>query len=281
MTTPTLSIVIPVFNAETTLAEQLLALQDTIDDDMEVLIVDNRSTDRSRELARTVADSDTRFRCVDASERQGEPHARNVGVESARATAIAFCDADDVVTASWPHAMRRALQQFSYVTGPIELDRLNPPWLAGFRGRKSFIQIPTTANGIPFAHGCSFGVRAETVRLIGGFDENVLIGCDIDFAIRAHRAGVELGWAPEAVIHYRHRTTSRQRWRQAIAFGRAAHHLHLLAGADDRLRIRVRRQARRVGWLVRSVPGTVRRDHRAQWVWTLALVIGEVRGGGA
>lgn len=276
--TPSLSILVPVYNAAATLPDQLAALRASIDDDMEVILIDNRSTDGSREITHQAAQSDRRFRCVDAADRQGEPHARNVGISAALADLIAFCDADDVVAPTWPAAMRDALCDSEFVTGPVELELLNPPWLAGVRGRSVFANLPRTWTGTPFAHGCNIGIQRALAERVGGFDEAVLIGCDIDFAIRAHAAGAKLTWKEDAVVHYRHRTGARQRWRQAISYGRAAHHLRVLEGAEDRLGARTRRQMRRVGWLFKGLPGLAKPAHRAQWQWTLGLVVGEIAG---
>ncbi len=277
--TPSLSIVVPVYNAGPALTEQLDALLASMSDTTELLVVDNRSTDDSREIARRYEASDPRVRVIDAVDRQGEPHARNTGIAAARSDFIAFCDADDVVAPGWATAMRDALERAAFVTGPVELDRLNPEWLAGFRGRRMFAEIPRTAGNIPFAHGCNFALRRAAIERVGGFDERVMIGCDIDFAIRAHRAGVTLEWAPAAMVHYRHRATTRQRWKQAYAFGRATHHLRVLAEEDDGLRQRLRRQVRRCGWLIARTPSVARRPDRARWLWTAALVLGEIRGG--
>ncbi len=276
---PSLSVVIPVHNAAATLQVQLEAVVASIDEDMEVVVVDNRSTDASRSIADAMAAINAQVRVVDADARPGEPHARNVGVAAARSDAIAFCDADDVVSPGWAVAMRAALEQAGYVTGPVDLDRLNPPWLADVRGRRIFSEMPTTVKGIPFAHGCNIGVRRETVECVGGFDEAVRIGADIDFAIRAWQAGVVLHWTDAAVVHYRHRTQARERWRQAVSYGRAAHHLHCLADEPWRLGHRVRRQARRFVWLVTSVPSLSNRRRRSQWLWTLGVALGEIRGG--
>jgi glycosyltransferase involved in cell wall biosynthesis len=275
---PTLSIVIPAFNAEATLGEQIAALRAAMDDTMELIVVDNRSTDRTRAVAEHSAGGDERVRVIDGSTRQGEPHARNVGLAAARSDLIAFCDADDIASAEWPAAMRSALQAAEFVTGPVELDRLNPPWLAGFRGRVMFATIPVTVNDIPFAHGCNFGVRKRTAEALGGWDEDLRMGCDVIFSMRAHQAGVELGWAPTAVVHYRHRVGLRQRWRQAMTFGRALENIYEVAGQSFPLRRRVCAQGRRLGWLLKTAPKLVSRAHRARWCWTLATAIGEIRG---
>ncbi len=276
---PQLSIIIPIYNAEVTLAEQARAVVQGMDAGMELLLVDNRSTDRSREIASWFAERYPNVHVVDASRRQGEPYARNVGVGAARSESLAFCDADDVVGENWAVAMRRSLEHADYVTGPVDIYRLNPPWLAEVRGRLLFSQLAHTDTGIPIAHGCNFGVRRSLLEKVGGFDESVLIGCDVDLSIRSHRAGCSLAWDDEAVVHYRHRSTTRERWGQAVAYGRANHHLRALEGESDGIGRRVVRQARRVGWLLRTVPLLGRRDHRAKWLWFCALVVGEIRGG--
>jgi len=276
--TPRLSVVIPTYNACATLAEQLGALAASIGDDIEVIVVDNRSTDGSRAIATTFASTDLRFRVVDAIDRQGEPHARNVGVAAARSDAIAFCDADDVVAPTWAAAMRNALHDAAYVTGPIDVDLLNPAWLADVRGRRIFTEIPHTPGGTTFAHGCNFGVARSAFDAVGGFDESWLIGCDIEFAIRLQRRGVAVEWAPAAVVGYRHRRSARERWRQGTSFGRATERVARLEGHSSSRSHRCWQQRRRLAWLILRSPKLYRRAFRAQWSWTFALAVGEVRG---
>jgi glycosyltransferase involved in cell wall biosynthesis len=294
-----LSVVIPVHNAADTLQEQLDALVASIDGATEVVVVDNRSTDASRAIAEAVAAAHPQVRIVEASERAGEGYARNTGVAAARAPRVAFCDADDVVSAGWAAAMGDALRRAQFVTGPVELDRLNPPWLAGVRGRKIYAELPRTVHGIPFAHGCNIGIRREVIERLGGFSdpapanvgdrpsgapEEVVrageAGVDINLAIRAHQAGVDLVWDDRLVVHYRHRPTTAGRWRQSVSYGRAAAHVHRAVAEPWGPRVRVRHQARRLRWLLGTSPLTVSRAHRARWLWTLGVVVGEIRGGG-
>lgn len=275
---PTLSVVIPAFNVASTLERQLEALADSVDDTMEIIVVDNRSTDATRQIAEQFAARNPMVRIVDADARQGEAFARNAGVAAARSDKIAFCDADDQVSPTWALAALAALRTAGYVTGPVDVDLLNPPWLAGVRGRRVFMTMPTSVTGTPFAHGCNMAMTRSTFDAVGGFDEAARIGTDVNFAIRAAAAGVELCWSDDMVIHYRHRSTASGRWHQAIAYGRAASHLCALAGTPWDFRTRLRAQTRRCFWLVRSVPQLYGRQRRAQWCWTLALVVGELLG---
>ena len=93
-------------------------------------MVDNGSTDGTAALVRDHAARNPRVRLVDATERRGPSYTRNVGFEAAAAELIAACDADDVIAPGWVRAMGDALRVHPCVTGPLEVDRLNPAWLA-------------------------------------------------------------------------------------------------------------------------------------------------------
>lgn len=273
-----LSVVIPVFNGASTISQQIEAVLAGMDKSMELVVVDNRSTDDTAVIVERFTRSDPRVRLVVAHEKEGEPYARNIGVMNARFQRIAFCDADDIVGIGWSSEMLRVLEASGYATGPVDVERLNPPWLAGFRGREMFSTIPQTLGGIPFAHGCNFGIQKKTFETVGGFDEDFLIGCDVEFAIRVHNAGIKLDWVPDAIVYYRHRSSNRDRLRQAMSFGRAQHKLRKLRSDKDPLRRRLYRQRRRILWLVRKSVFICDRSIRASWIWTLGLVFGEVIG---
>ncbi len=276
---PSLSIVIPAHNAADTLAEQLAAVSAAMDDTMELIVVDNLSTDGTFSLVQSWSERDSRIRVVQASNRQGEPHARNVGIAAARSDLIAMCDADDVVGGQWAVAMRDALGQSAMATGPVQLDLLNPIWLRGVRGRRIFDEIPRTLDDVPFAHGCNIGIRRSVAESIGGFDETALIGCDVLFAVKAHAAGFTLAWSEEAVIHYRFRQSTIDRWQQAKGYGRATRRLQQSIELAHTRATQRRRNARRCLWLIKMSPRLYDRALRARWTWTLALVVGETFGG--
>ncbi|GAA0387293.1 hypothetical protein Acor_24960 [Acrocarpospora corrugata] len=93
---PLLSVVVPFHNVEGYFAECLAALRAQVLTDLEVLLVDDGSTDGSAVLAKAVAAEDRRFRVV-RQERLGPGPARNTGARRARGVYLAFADADDVV----------------------------------------------------------------------------------------------------------------------------------------------------------------------------------------
>jgi len=92
---PRVSVVLPFYNAEKTLSMALQSIAGQKLTDWECVMVDNNSSDGSREIALDWALQDTRFRLVD-EERQGVMFASNRACEAARGGYLARMDADDV-----------------------------------------------------------------------------------------------------------------------------------------------------------------------------------------
>ncbi|WP_369174963.1 glycosyltransferase family 2 protein [Streptomyces sp. R28] len=93
---PILSVVVPMFNVEEYVSlclESLLAQQL---EDIEVIVIDDGSTDGCRAVAHTWACKDSRIRLL-TQRNAGLSAARNVGIRAARGQYLAFCDSDDVV----------------------------------------------------------------------------------------------------------------------------------------------------------------------------------------
>jgi glycosyltransferase involved in cell wall biosynthesis len=216
-----MSVVIPARNAATTIGEQLESLAaQRWDQPWEVLVVENGSTDETAaEVEHRMDLFGGRLRMV-RTERAGLNFARNLGVTEARADHIAIVDADDIVADGWLAAMGDALGAHDFVTGPFELDRLNPPWLATSRGRGSERTQPTFYGIFPYAHGCNLGIHRVRWSEVGGFDEAIYGTEDIEFGMRLWLAGCPAVFVPGAVVHYRYRTEARQLWRQGLLYGR-------------------------------------------------------------
>ena len=93
-----ISVVVPVYNVEAYLASCLHSVAAQTYGDLEVVMVDDGSTDGSAEIAADFARRDRRFRLV-SQENGGLSRARNTGLEAARGEFLAFLDSDDVLPA--------------------------------------------------------------------------------------------------------------------------------------------------------------------------------------
>jgi len=103
---PMVTVVIPCFNAQAFLPRTLESVRAQTHANLEIIVVDDASSDRSVEIVRSYAARDSRVRLLVRSTNAGTPGApRNDGVANARGEWIAFLDADDL----W-HPMKLELQ---------------------------------------------------------------------------------------------------------------------------------------------------------------------------
>lgn len=93
-TTPMISIIIPVFNAEAYLPRCLRSLQEQENKNFEAILIDDGSTDRSAAVCRQFTETDPRFRLYQ-KENGGVSSARNTGLGYAQGEWLVFADADD------------------------------------------------------------------------------------------------------------------------------------------------------------------------------------------
>ncbi len=101
---PQISVLLPVWNAEATLATALRSLERQTEPDWECLVIDDGSTDRSRSIAESFAKRDPRFR-IELRDHAGLIQTLNDGAALCAAPLIARMDADD-----WMHRKRLARQ---------------------------------------------------------------------------------------------------------------------------------------------------------------------------
>lgn len=93
---PTVSIIMPSFNAEATLSDSIKSVQAQTLSDWELLITDDNSTDRTYEIALEFAAQDPRIKVFQLKKNRGAGMARNYSIEHARGRFIAFLDSDDL-----------------------------------------------------------------------------------------------------------------------------------------------------------------------------------------
>lgn len=215
------SVIIAAYNAEDTLGAQLEALsRERLDQPFEVLVCDNGSTDGTAALVQQLAASVLpELRLIDASARRGPGAARNIGAEHAVGEVLLFCDADDLIAPGWLQALSSAAAEADLVAGALEGRALNSSHRAAVAWEvSSEITMPWWPR-YPAGASSNLAVRAEVFRAIGGFDESLRTGEDIDLCWRVQIAGYSFARSASAVVHSRQRDGRRAVFDQAFSYG--------------------------------------------------------------
>jgi GT2 family glycosyltransferase len=195
---PDVSVVIPVRDGSSSLPAllQSLASQDLADDRYEVIVVDNASRDGTAAVA---AAHGARVVSEPKPNRSG---ARNAGVRAARSELFAFIDADCRATPQWLGALLSCRDRAPLVAGRVAIEtRPSPNAIERFESRWRFKQEAGVSQG--WAATANLLVRREAFEAIGGFDVTYRhIGEDVDFCLRAGRAGFGLDFCKSALVYH-------------------------------------------------------------------------------
>lgn len=103
------SIIIPVYNCEKYLRENVESVIEQSHRNLEVIYVDDGSTDQSASILRSYAEKDPRIVIV-PQENQGVSSARNTGLQRAKGEYIAFVDADDYIDSRYVEGLLRSMR---------------------------------------------------------------------------------------------------------------------------------------------------------------------------
>lgn len=206
----------PVRDAGDCIERQLQALtQQHYQGRWEVLVADNGSTDGSAERAARWTDR-LPLRVVDASERRGPGAARNQGVPLTSGELLAFCDADDEVQPGWLDALVTRLRDADLVGGAIV--HLRP---GVRRPPQPPSRSPAMLGWRPYAQTANCGMRRSLWDELGGFDESMVAGEDVDLSWRAQLTGADFEYERGAVVWKHQRPGTRARLRQYYRYGKA------------------------------------------------------------
>lgn len=268
-----LSVILPVFNGEDFLGAQLDALcAQECDFSWELIVVDNGSTDATRDVALRYHDRLPHFDVISEA-RSGKAHALNAGRAVASGSMIVTVDADDVVGPGYLSAMASALESHDLVCARPDFGRLNPPW-AIHDDLSSSDQPTVFLEYLPYVPGGLMGVTTTTWDLLGGFTTD-LRADDVDFTWRAGLSGITIGMAPKAILSVRRPSTPREDFRKARGYGRA--HVQLFKRFHSQGMPRKRLRAE-VGHLWLGARPLLRRDPHWRWAaaWHWGLIVGRL-----
>ena len=193
---PLVSVIIPVLNRAYCVADAVRSVLDQSHPFIECIVVDDGSTDETAQVLHDEFARTSRVR-VFAREHAGISGARNFALAHASGPFVTFLDSDDLMTSTRVERQLAVLDDESIegVIGRQELVLLGDAWPEWLERR------PEPWN--EYYH-MSMLVRTERVRDIGGFDETLDFGEDIDLAVRLVASGVRIVQLDEVIVTRRY-----------------------------------------------------------------------------
>lgn len=209
--TPRITVIVPVYNEEKTLSLCLDSLMnlDFPKEHLEIIVVDNNSTDATKDIARRYP-----VKYVFESER-GRGAAKNKGIKESGNELIAFIDADCIADKAW---LRNIIKVFTSKSiagcgGRILSYKPQSPLekyyeLKGifskenkFCMRELFLPTIGAANAV---------YRRDVLEEVGLFDNSFIANEDVDLTWKVYLKGCLLSYAPEAIVYHKniHRLTA-------------------------------------------------------------------------
>lgn len=174
-----LSIIVPAFNEEAYIGSTLEAIQASIvrlraqpeHDVVEIIVVDNNSDDATADIARG------KSAIVVHEPVQGIAHARNTGAQHAGGDALVFVDADMIMPPELLGVIRTTLDDPACIGGGVDVD---------YRPRRLLLRLYLRAWRLfgrltGMVQGATQFCRKSAFEQVGGYDENVWMGEDVDF----------------------------------------------------------------------------------------------------
>jgi GT2 family glycosyltransferase len=195
---PYVSFVVIAFNEAANIAAclQSLSAQDAVCR-AEFIVVDDASTDRTREITDACVQEDDRLRVISFAVNQGRGAARAAGVDEARGDYVAFVDADIVLPANWLSAGLACLATGVDGCGGIAVPDGDVAYLFNrFRLRARPIPPAATVTG-------NNGLFRRSVFEQVAFSTHKRNGEDVDFVHRMEQAGLRLQTLAELVVDHR------------------------------------------------------------------------------
>ncbi|MFH0908266.1 MAG: polysaccharide pyruvyl transferase family protein [bacterium] len=241
---PVITVIVPTSNRADSLARTLHSLseQDYPADRFDVLVVDDGSTDNTREIVdgrrSLFREGQLRYEYLP---KGNITRAKNRGVDLARGDVLVFTDDDCTFEPDWLKNLVAPLDDpaIGAVGGPDRGPENAPPLAVavdyGFTGLLGSGGVRSGGSGVKaatyFPRGCNMAVRRRLVQESGGFDTRFFNGEEIDLDYRIIRQGAKTVFQPSCPVWHHRRATFRGLVRQV--FGRGVSRRMLFLKSPD------------------------------------------------
>ena len=199
---PLISVIIPMRNAEPFVKAAVESVLAQGDAELEVIVIDDGSTDRSAEVVRSIGDS--RVRVVPGPQK-GISAAFNTGLTEARGECLARCDADDLYPPGrleWQLEFLLEHPEFAAISGAFTTIDARGKTIAEQKTAGAGDVTAELRGGRGRSHVCAYLFRTEPLRQLGGCREFFVTAEDVDLQLRLSEIG-RVWYNPKPAYLYR------------------------------------------------------------------------------
>lgn len=160
---------------------------------------------------------------------RGPGAARNAGLEHVTTPFVAFVDSDVTLSDDWLDALLPHFDDDNVaLVAPRVASTPGTTRLARYEQRYSPLDLGTqparieAGTRVSYVPAATIVCRTDAIRAIGGFDETLRTGEDVDLVWRLRKAGHRCRYEPSSVVHHQPRASLAAMLRQRFGFGRSA-----------------------------------------------------------
>ncbi len=205
-----ISVLMSIYNVESYIAEALASVQSQTFTDIEIVVVDDGSTDSTLRVVDEIASTDSRIKVVHAPENLGLPLALNLGLSFCEAPFIARMDGDDIALPT------RLEEQLLFLENNPSIDLVGCASMAinergsaipGLGIALKPLSEEQVAQTMLLAAPCLhiWLARSEVYKALSGYREIPFVE-DYDFLLRASSAGFRIANLPKSLMMIRTRS---------------------------------------------------------------------------
>ncbi|HEX5854216.1 MAG TPA: glycosyltransferase family 2 protein [Thermoanaerobaculia bacterium] len=228
------SVIIPCRNGERIVAEAVRSALAQTEPPLEVLVVDDASTDRTSQIARAAG-----ARVLRTEVRRNAGGARNIGIEAASGDVLAFLDADVAAPRDWLERVRADFESDSRIVAVGGRVQSGRPGLWGdldlYLNHSEWIAGPPSFKGLIPTLGVAY--RREAVGPVRFVETN--LGEDASFGAEVLARGGRLWYDPKILMTHRHERLDKAAFlARQVDCGRTIYRTRVLHDRPGRILVR-------------------------------------------
>ena len=201
------SAIVPTYNRDFVLENTIVSLLEQTHPLFEIIIVDDNSTDKTKELVKKYQKSHKQIKYIKNEKNLNPAGSRNKGLEVAKGEIILFTDSDCFVPKDWLKKMVGEYNNKEVIGVGGYLEPAKNNWVANLERLQNKYLLKIGKERVegkqecPTGYTSSMTYKTEVLKRVKGFNQDLISGEEIDLKKRICQGEGKIVFLPEPVIH--------------------------------------------------------------------------------